>query len=168
MLHVILVLAGVCTGGIAMPLPDFYSYSPEAGDGSGVMYSSENDGRITGIRVWEYPSEYIAGIQLQYNGNWTDLICAIYGTPMEMTLSDNEYIMEVAGKYGPGYVYEIMFVTSRGRSLKVGQPYGTSFNFFPTHDGSELRLLSGRHNGYGITSIGAHWAVYNTDSSVTP
>nr|XP_055067689.1 zymogen granule membrane protein 16-like [Misgurnus anguillicaudatus] len=168
MLHVILVLAGVCSLGIANPLPDFYSYSPEAGDGRGVMYSSAHEGRITGIRVWEYYNAYPSGIQLQYNGNWTDMICVNYGSLMEMTLSDNEYIMEVSGKYYSGYVFEIMFVTSRGRSFKVGQPSGTSFNFFPTHDGSELRFISGRHDGYGITTIGAHWAVYNTDSSVTP
>ncbi|KAL0172745.1 hypothetical protein M9458_033056, partial [Cirrhinus mrigala] len=85
-----------------------------------------------------------------------------YGNPLEMTLRDNESIVQVSGKHYSGYIYEIMVVTSQGRSLKVGQPYGISFNFYPTHDGSELRFLSGRQNGNGITSIGAHWAVYYT------
>ncbi len=66
-------------------------------------------------------------------------------------------------------VFELMFVSNQGRSLKVGQPSGNSFNFYPTHDGSELRFLSGRQNGNGITSIGAHWAVYHTSAnSATP
>ncbi|XP_016143057.1 zymogen granule membrane protein 16-like [Sinocyclocheilus grahami] len=169
MLNLILVLSGVCTVGMAMPLPDFYSYSLAAGEGSGTEYSTAHVGRITGIRIWEYSSAYIGGIQLSYDGNWTTLVCANYGTQMEMTLLDNESIVQVSGKYDYGYIYELMFVTSQGRSFKVGQPSGISFNFYPTHDGSELRFLSGRHNGYGITSIGAHWAVYHTsDNSVTP
>ncbi|KAI2655539.1 Zymogen granule membrane protein 16 [Labeo rohita] len=160
MLQLILILSGVCTVGMAMPLPDFYSYSMAVGDGSGVEYSTAEAGRITGIRVWEYSSAYISGFQLSYEGNWTTLVCASYGNPMEMTLHHDESIIQVSGKYDSGYM--LMFVTSQGRSLKVGQPSGISFNLYPTHDGSELRFLSGRHNGYGITSIGAHWAVYHS------
>lgn len=104
---------------------------------------------------------YLFRIQLMYDGNWTTPVCLNYGTPQEMTLLDNESIIQVSGKYYSGYIYELMFVTSHGRSLKVGQPNGGSFNFYPTHDGSELRFLSGRQNGNGITSIGAHWAVYH-------
>ncbi|KAL1259108.1 hypothetical protein QQF64_009685 [Cirrhinus molitorella] len=84
---------------------------------------------------------------------------------MEMTLHSDESIVQVSGKYDSGYIFELMFVTSEGRSLKVGQPSGMSFNLYPTHDGSELRFLSGRQNGYGITSVGAHWAVYHTSVS---
>ncbi|KAI7806193.1 zymogen granule membrane protein 16-like [Triplophysa rosa] len=168
MLHVIVVLAGLCTMGMAMPLPDFYSYSPEAGGGTGVMYSTAHEGHITGIRIWEYASAYIGGIQLRYDGNWTDLVCVNSGTPMEMLLVEDEFIVQVSGKHDSGYIFELMFVTNHGRSFKVGQPSGTSFHLFPTHDGSELRFLSGRHNGWGITSIAAHWAVYSSDNSVTP
>ncbi|XP_057196131.1 zymogen granule membrane protein 16-like [Triplophysa rosa] len=163
MLHLILVLAGVFSVGTAMPLPDFYSYSPAAGDGSGSSYSTAHEGHITGIRVWEYTSWYISGFQLRYNSNWTDMVGVNYGNLMEMTLLDNEFIVQVSGKhdYGYyGYIFQLIFVTNHGRMFKVGQPSGTSFNFYPTHDGSELRFLSGRQNGQGITSIGAHWAVY--------
>ncbi|XP_042611483.1 zymogen granule membrane protein 16-like [Cyprinus carpio] len=160
MLHLLLILSGV-TLGMAMPLPDYYSYSTAVGDGSGTEYSTAYDGRVTGIRVWEYNNAYIRGIQLRYDGNWTTPVCTSYGNPLEMTLRDNESFIQVSGKYSNGYIYEIMFVTSRGRSLKVGLSYGTSFNFYPTNDGSQLRFLSGRQNGNGITSIGAHWAVYS-------
>uniref|UniRef100_A0A8C2DQJ2 Jacalin-type lectin domain-containing protein n=1 Tax=Cyprinus carpio TaxID=7962 RepID=A0A8C2DQJ2_CYPCA len=160
MLQLILILSGVYTVGMTMPLPDFYSYSLAVGDGSGTEYSTAHAGRITDIRVWEYSSAYISGFQLSYDGNWTTLVCASYGSPMEMKLHDDESIVQVSGKYDSGYIFELMFVTNKGRSLKVGQPSGISFNFYPTHDGSELRFLSGRQNGYGITSIGAHWAVY--------
>ncbi|KAL0172748.1 hypothetical protein M9458_033059, partial [Cirrhinus mrigala] len=53
------------------------------------------------------------------------------GNPLEITLRGNESIIQVSGKYYSGYIYEIMFVT-------IGQPYGISFNFYPTQDGSEL------------------------------
>uniref|UniRef100_A0A671SAG1 Jacalin-type lectin domain-containing protein n=1 Tax=Sinocyclocheilus anshuiensis TaxID=1608454 RepID=A0A671SAG1_9TELE len=151
-----------------LALPDYYSYSTAFGDGSGTEYSTAYDGRITGIRVWEHSNSLIRGIQLRYDGTWTTPVCTSNGNPLEMSLRDNESIIQVSGKYYSGYIYEIMFVTSRGRSLKVGQPSGNSFNIYPTHDGSELRFLSGRQNGYGITSIGAHWAVYYTgDNSAT-
>lgn len=112
---------------------------------------------------------FLFRFQLSYDSNWTTLVCASYGTPMEMSLHDDESIAQVSGKYDSGYIFELMFVTDQGRSLKVGQPSGNSFNFYPTHDGSELRFLSGRQNGNGITSIGAHWAVYHTSAnSATP
>ncbi|XP_043117592.1 zymogen granule membrane protein 16-like [Puntigrus tetrazona] len=145
---------------MAAPLQDYYSYSMAVGDGSGTEYTTASDGRITGIRIWENSNAYIRGIQLRYDADWTTAVCTSNGNPMEMTLRNNESIVQVSGKYYSGYIYEIMFVTSRGRSLKVGQPYGSSFNFYPTNVGSELRFLSGRQNGNGITSIGAHWALY--------
>ena len=32
-----------------------------------------------------------------------------------------------------------------------------SFNFYAKHPEAELKLLSGRHNGYALTSLAAHW-----------
>lgn len=84
-----------------------------------------------------------------------------YGNERTMTLFDNEYFVQVSGKYYSGYISELMFVTNEGRSFKVGQPSGLSFNLYPTNDGSALRFLSGRQNGFALTSIGAHWAVLN-------
>uniref|UniRef100_A0A673HC60 Jacalin-type lectin domain-containing protein n=1 Tax=Sinocyclocheilus rhinocerous TaxID=307959 RepID=A0A673HC60_9TELE len=111
-------------------LLDFYSYSLAAGDGSGTEYSTAHAGRITGIRIWEYSNAHIGGIQLSYDGNWTTLVCANYGTPM------------VSGKY------------DYGQSFKVGQPSGNSFNFYPTHDGSELHFLS---EFWGALWRSGHW-----------
>ncbi|KAF3840080.1 hypothetical protein F7725_018797 [Dissostichus mawsoni] len=34
-----------------------------------------------------------------------------------------------------------------------------SFNFYPSHPGQELVILSGTHNSAGLLSIAAHWAV---------
>ncbi|XP_051574268.1 zymogen granule membrane protein 16-like [Myxocyprinus asiaticus] len=141
-------------------LPDFYSYSLAVGDGSGNEYSTAHEGHITGVRVWEYFwGSFISGIQLRYDSNWTEIVGSNYGTPMEMELFDKESISQVSGKYYNGYIYELMFVTNQGCSFNVGLPAGSSFNFYPTHRESELRFLSGRQNGGGITSIGAHWAM---------
>ncbi|XDV39832.1 hypothetical protein PO909_009015 [Leuciscus waleckii] len=174
MLHYFLVLSCLYAMSMTMPVPDYYSYSPAVGDGSGTEFTTSQEGRITGIRVYEYPytgyyyNNYLNGLQLQYDGNWTELVGMNgYGNEKTMTLFDNEYFVQVSGKYYSGYITELMFVTNEGRSFKVGQPSGLSFNLYPTHDGSALRFLSGRHNGFAITSIGAHWAVlYN--NSTTP
>lgn len=172
MLHHFLVLSALCAMSMTMPLPDFYSYSPAAGDGSGTEFSTAHEGRITGVRVYEYPyygyysNNYLNGIQLQYNSNWTELVGVnVYGNEKEMTLFNNEHFVQISGKYYSGYISELMFVTNEGRSFKVGQPYGISFNFYPTHDGSELRFISGRQNGFALSSIGAHWAVYYNSTS---
>ncbi|KAA0702978.1 Zymogen granule membrane protein 16 [Triplophysa tibetana] len=155
--------------GWTMPLPDFYSYSMAVGDGSGTEFSTAHPDRITGVKVYEYPNAYINGIQLKYGNNWTELVGVNYnGNPEEMALFDNEYFVQVSGKYYSGYISEVMFVTNQGRSIKVGQASGNSFNMYPTHDGSELRFLSGRQNGNALTSIGAHWAVYPDTNIATP
>ncbi|XP_052000714.1 zymogen granule membrane protein 16-like [Xyrauchen texanus] len=170
MLRLFVVLSALCAMAVSIPLPDHYSYSPAAGDGSGIEYSTAHEGRITGIRIYEYPyyyGNYINGIQLSYDGNWTEIVGVnYYGTVGEMLLFKDEYIVQVSGKYYNGYINELMFVNNNGRSLKVGQPSGNSFNLYPTHEGSELRFISGRQNGWALTSIGAHWATYYPDSNI--
>ncbi|XP_058603448.1 zymogen granule membrane protein 16-like [Onychostoma macrolepis] len=161
MLQFFLILSAVYAMGMAAPLPDLFSYSPAVGDGSGTEFSTASEGRITGIRVWEsnnYWGGYISGFQLRYESNWTAAVGVNSGNPMEMTLYDKEAIIQISGKYYSGYVYEVVFITNQGRLFKVGQSSGASFNFYPTQKGNELRFLSGRQNGSGITSIGAHWA----------
>ncbi len=100
--------------------------------------------------------------QLRYASNWTAAVGVNSGDPMEMALYDKEAIIQISGKYYSGYIYELVFVTNQGRLFKVGQSSGASFNFYPTQKGNELRFLSGRQNGSGITSIGAHWAAFRT------
>ncbi|XP_052003249.1 zymogen granule membrane protein 16-like [Xyrauchen texanus] len=171
MLRLFVVLSALCAMAVPIPLPEFYSYSSAAGDGSGTEYSTANVGRITGIRVYEYAyyyGNYINGIQLRYDGDWTALVgVSYYGNVKEMLLFKDENFVQVSGKYYNGYVNELMFVSNLGRFIKVGQPSGNSFNLYPTHNESELRFISGRQNGFAITSIGAHWAVYYPVSNTT-
>uniref|UniRef100_A0A3P9KKU8 Jacalin-type lectin domain-containing protein n=1 Tax=Oryzias latipes TaxID=8090 RepID=A0A3P9KKU8_ORYLA len=128
----------LCFSAALMPL---YSYSPTVGSGSGSSYTLTGEGRITAIRVWEYYSGYITGVQFRYGYSWSNIAGYTYGTPLEMEL------------------YE-------GRSLFVGQPSGTSFNMYPEHDGTELVFISGRYHG-GLTSLGAHWAVVDPTFNTT-
>ncbi|XP_053183595.1 zymogen granule membrane protein 16-like [Scomber japonicus] len=154
-----LFFALLCATCMAKPGLVHFSYSRAVGDGSGTSFSSEGQGRITAVRVWEKSNSYITGIQLRYDYVWSQRLGRSYGTAKEMVLFDDEVIVQVSGKYHSNYIYQVMFVTSRGRFLTAGQPYQRSFNFYPTHPEAELRLLSGRYNGNGITSLGAHWGV---------
>lgn len=82
------------------------------------------------------------------------------GEKQEMELFNDEAIVEVSGKYNPAdYICYLVLTTNMGRTLSAGQPSQVSFNFYPANMGNELRLLSGRFNGAGITSIGAHWGL---------
>ncbi|KAK6327001.1 hypothetical protein J4Q44_G00026460 [Coregonus suidteri] len=145
---------------LAMPIKDLYSYSSAVGQGGGTPFASSGEGRITAVRVWENNNAYINGFQLRYSNTWSPVFGREVGTKQEMELFKDEAIVEVSGKYNPGdYIYTLVFTTNMGRTLAAGQPNQVSFNFYPANMGNELRMLSGRFNGAGITSIGAHWGL---------
>uniref|UniRef100_A0A673WSP9 Zymogen granule membrane protein 16-like n=1 Tax=Salmo trutta TaxID=8032 RepID=A0A673WSP9_SALTR len=123
-----------------------YSYSPAVGLGSGTPFASSGEGHITAVRVWENNNAYINGFQLRYDYTWSPVFGHKVGEKQEMELLDDEAIVQVSGKYNPGDYVNYL-------------PSHISFNFYPAHVGSELRLLSGRSDGSGITSIGAHWGL---------
>ncbi|XP_073341531.1 zymogen granule membrane protein 16-like [Pagrus major] len=155
-----LIFAVLCTSSVAAPAMVPNSYSVAVGGGSGTSFSTVGTGRITAVRVWEIPNAYITGIQLRYETIWSARVGRAYSRVHELTLFDDEVIVQISGKYHPShYIYQVIFVTSRGRSLVVGQPQQISFNMYTNHVDSELRLLSGRYNGNGITSLAAHWGV---------
>ncbi|CAG6015919.1 unnamed protein product [Menidia menidia] len=158
-------LAALCATCLAKPGLVHYSYSSAVGGGSGTSFSSGGEGRITAIRVWETSGSYITGLQLRYDYSWTPVLGRKVGHSNELDLFEGEVIIQISGKYQTTYIYQLIFVTSHGRSLTVGQPTQTSFNFYPVHPDAELRLLSGRFNGAGITSLGAHWGVVYMEES---
>ncbi|XP_077455104.1 zymogen granule membrane protein 16-like [Stigmatopora argus] len=159
-----LFLTSLCATCLAEPFQDHYSFSPTVGGGTGTQFVTEGVGRITAIRIWELNSAYIIGIQLRYNYVWSNVVGRTLTNrePLEMHLHDGETIVQVSGKFFvSNYIYQLIIVTNKGRLLIAGQPIQTSFNFYPVHPDAELRLLSGRSNGIGITSLGAHWAIFN-------
>ncbi|KAJ8409861.1 hypothetical protein AAFF_G00219200 [Aldrovandia affinis] len=160
----ILVLCLLCASTWAQYQPQYYSYSTAVGGGSGTSYASSGEGRITAVRVWENSGSFITGFQLKYDYAWSQMYGRNATNVVEMSLFEDEAFIQISGKYNPSnYIFQVVFVTSRGRSLLAGQPSSISFNFYPIHVQSELRILSGRFNGVGITSIGAHWGmVYGT------
>lgn len=155
----------LCASCLAKPVEVKYSYSKAVGGGSGTSFSTEGTGRITGIRVWEYSSSYISGFQLRYNSIWSPLIGLEYGTTLEMELFDGETISQISGKYHTNYIYQVIFGTSNGRFLFAGQPSQSSFNFYPQHPKAELKMLSGRYDSLGITSLAAHWGAYSNQTA---
>ncbi|KAG8010249.1 Zymogen granule membrane protein 16 [Nibea albiflora] len=165
----LLIFAVLCASCLAKPALVHYSYSNAVGSGIGSAFSISGKGRITSVRIWEVPNSYITGIQLRYENIWASRAGRYYGTIHELNLFDGEFIAQISGKYySSNYIYQLIFVTSRGRSLIVGQPIQTSFNFYPIHVDAELRMLSGRTNGAGITALAAHWgAVYMHECNST-
>ncbi|XP_063788564.1 zymogen granule membrane protein 16-like [Pseudophryne corroboree] len=126
-----------------------------AGGGTAFSYSSDQlNGQITGLRVRENHN-HVIGIQLQYGGIWGSYYGNPSGTLLEVILHRGETITQASGKVA-SYVNELVFVTSKGRVLKFGQPSGNSFNDFPLYEGSVLRYVSGRYSSV-IHSIGFHW-----------
>uniref|UniRef100_A0A674EQ12 Jacalin-type lectin domain-containing protein n=1 Tax=Salmo trutta TaxID=8032 RepID=A0A674EQ12_SALTR len=133
-----------------------YSYSSAVGQGGGTPFASYGEGRITAVRV----NAYISGIQLRYGYTWSPVLGSKGGLKQEIELFNDEAIVEVSGKYNPAdYICYLVLTTNMGRTLSAGLPNQVSFNFYPVNVGNELRLLSGRFNGAGITSIGAHWGL---------
>ncbi|KAF3840079.1 hypothetical protein F7725_018796 [Dissostichus mawsoni] len=131
-----------------------YSFSPAVGSGGGTAFSTENEnGPITGIRLWENSNSYITGLQLRYGFGWGQRVGREVNSVQELILNEGESFTQVSGKYQSKYIYQLIFVTSSGRSLIK------SFNFYPSHPGQELVILSGTHNSAGLLSIAAHWAV---------
>ncbi|XP_055760000.1 zymogen granule membrane protein 16-like isoform X1 [Salvelinus fontinalis] len=166
----ILVVTVFLASCLAMPIKDPYSYSSAVGQGGGTPFASYGEGRITGVRVWETNNHnyyyyynnnaYISGFQLRYGNTWTPVFGHEVGEKQEMELFNDEAIVEVSGKYNPAdYICYLVLTTNMGRTLSAGLPNQVSFNFYPANMGNELRLLSGRFNGAGITSIGAHWGL---------
>nr|XP_046256713.1 zymogen granule membrane protein 16-like [Scatophagus argus] len=164
-MYSLLVFAVLCASCLAGSVSQSYSFSQSVGGGSGSSFSTSGQGRITAVRVWEVPNAYITGIQLRYEYIWSALVGRQYATVHEMELYPNEAIVQVSGKYQHHYIYQLIFVTSRGRFLIVGQPVQTSFNMYPVHEDGELRILSGRTNSAGITALAAHWDVMSMDQS---
>ncbi|KAJ8415742.1 hypothetical protein AAFF_G00402990 [Aldrovandia affinis] len=163
-----LIFSLCCVTAWALPQyqPQYYSFSPTVGRGHGESFASVGEGRITGVRIWEQSNSYIKGFQLKYENVWTPIYGSTSNEETELLLFEGEAIVQISGKYNPpNYIYCLRFVTSRGRSLIAGQPTGNSFNFYPVDGQSELQIVSGRSDGTGIASIGAHWAlIYRNDS----
>ncbi|KAM9404480.1 zymogen granule membrane protein 16-like isoform 1-T1 [Salvelinus alpinus] len=179
-MFLILVVTVFLASCSALPIKDPYSYSSAVGQGGGTPFASYGEGRITGVRVWEtnnnyyyyyyyynYNSNnYISGFQLRYGNTWSPVFGREGSEKQEMELFNDEAIVEVSGKYNPAdYICYLVLTTNMGRTLSAGLPNQVSFNFYPANMGNELRLLSGRFNGAGITSIGAHWGLLNMEGA---
>ncbi|KAK5892705.1 hypothetical protein CesoFtcFv8_013059 [Champsocephalus esox] len=161
-----LFLAVLWASCMTAPLPQ-YSFSPAVGSGGGTAFSTENEnGPITGIRLWEISNNYITGLQLRYGFGWGQMFGRELNSVQELILNEGESFIQVSGKYQT-YIYQLIFVTSSGRSLIVGQPTTLSFNFYPSHPGQKLVILSGTYNTAGLLSIAAHWAVPQAQDNST-
>ncbi|CAN9513932.1 unnamed protein product [Ophioblennius macclurei] len=158
----VLIFAVLCTSCMAQGVKvikaerDCYSFST-VGTGEGDSFALEETGNITGIRIWEFPSEHIAGLQVRYDGTWTSVAGSQTDHLQELLLHSREYIVQVSGKYNDSFISHVYFVTNRGRFVVAGQPTVFSFNMYPKYEEAALKLLSGYSNSGGIASLGTHW-----------
>ncbi|XP_074543372.1 zymogen granule membrane protein 16-like [Halichoeres trimaculatus] len=162
-MHYILLAALLSACALADVQTQYYSFSPAVGSGSGQPYSLTGTGRITAVRVWERYSNYITGFQFRYGLVWSPIAGYSSGDLQEIELHDDEFIWQISGKYSH-YLQSVVFTTSKGRTLRAGQPSGRSFNMYPQHPMAELRFISGRFHG-AITSLQAHWGISYSNST---
>ncbi|XP_031442124.1 zymogen granule membrane protein 16-like [Clupea harengus] len=144
----------------------YFSFSPAVGSGAGAAYTITGMGRITAVRTWEHSNSVISGIQLRYGFTWSPVAGNQRGNVNEIELFDDEFIVQISGKHSH-WIYSLMIVTNRGRSLIAGQPVGHTFNMYASHPRAELRFLSGRHQHGIISSIASHWAVLSMPTNGT-
>ena len=96
--------------------------------------------------LWQIPP-----LQLHLSGDLCDLQRALSG---RWTATTGLYLL-------PCLFVSFINSFTYGLVLTADVVLQTSFNMYANHTDSELRLLSGRYNGNGITSLAAHWgAVY--------
>ncbi|KAI4811718.1 hypothetical protein KUCAC02_014595 [Chaenocephalus aceratus] len=94
-----LFLAVLWASCMTAPLPQ-YSFSPAVGNGGGTAFSTENEnGPITGIRLWENSNSYIAGLQLRYGFGWGQMVGRELNSVQELILNEGESFIQVSGKY---------------------------------------------------------------------
>ncbi|XP_034058613.1 zymogen granule membrane protein 16-like [Gymnodraco acuticeps] len=105
---------------------------------------------ITGIRLWETSSSYITGLQLRYGFSWGQMVGRELNSVQELILNEGESFIQVSGKYRSNYIYQLIFVTSSGRSLIVGQP--NTVNTFLYN----LCLFQLHHDGRSILIFNDH------------
>uniref|UniRef100_UPI0037E9C539 zymogen granule membrane protein 16-like n=1 Tax=Semicossyphus pulcher TaxID=241346 RepID=UPI0037E9C539 len=158
-MHYVVLVALLSACVLADVQPQYYSFSPAVGSGSGTSYVLSGEGRITTVRVWEANGNFIYGFQFKYGNIWSPIVGHRIGLLQEMVLHENEAIVQISGKFAH-YIQSVVFTTNKGRTLRAGQPSGRSFNMYPDNREAELRFISGRYSG-GITSLGAHWACLN-------
>ncbi|XP_055020253.1 zymogen granule membrane protein 16-like [Boleophthalmus pectinirostris] len=148
-------------------------FSKSIGGGRGISFASNMTGPITGVKVWEHYDyegcisriHCIGGIQFRYDTEWSDVTGRTHGMTQEIELFDEEFIIQLSGRYDDERIYLLIFVTSRGRSLIAGTTNGDAFNFYPVHPDSELQMLGGHYNGTCITSLAAHWGLPYDDNN---
>ncbi|XP_031442535.1 zymogen granule membrane protein 16-like [Clupea harengus] len=160
LLFLSVLLAAACAA------PSYFSFSPAVGSGVGTSYTITGTGRITAVRTWENYNRQVRGIQLRYGFKWSPVGGNQGGRVNEIELFDDEFIVQISGKH-VHWIYSLMIVTNRGRSLIAGQPVGLTFNMYPSHPMAELRFLSGGHQHGIISSIASHWAVLNMPTNGT-
>ncbi|XP_074543369.1 zymogen granule membrane protein 16-like [Halichoeres trimaculatus] len=162
-MHYIILAALLSACVLADVQTQYYSFSPGVGSGSGQPYSLSGTGRITAVRVWEANNNYIYGFQFRYGLIWSPIAGYKKSYIQEIELQADEAIIQISGKYAH-YLQSVVFTTSKGRTLRAGQPSGRSFNMYPEHPMAELRFISGRYSG-GITSLQAHWGISYSNST---
>ncbi|KAG8729326.1 hypothetical protein FRC11_009041 [Ceratobasidium sp. 423] len=141
--------------------------------GSGVSSTIFNDYRYLGNPVSTHISQIryrkdikaVAGLQITYTshrgGRTINQETPIRGTEAgeqeAWTLTADEYITQVKGKYKDAVVYQLEFLTNKGSTRKFGMEAGDPFSFEPPNRGMVLYYIIGKSAAL-VQSLTFVWA----------
>ncbi|XP_043855819.1 zymogen granule membrane protein 16-like [Dromiciops gliroides] len=127
----------------------------------GTSFSFIKEGQeINGVRVLVATSGYLSSIQIRYGTTWSERYGSTEGSPEEVILNPDEFIVKVTGSNGnTKCLQHLTFVTDQGRKLEFGKVGPNQFTAFPTEDGKALSSIFGRYDSTCLTGFAFDWVL---------
>ncbi|XP_043835122.1 zymogen granule membrane protein 16-like [Dromiciops gliroides] len=156
----LLILSLVLLGGSANGVQQSQSQSfVEQEEGTNFIFSKEGQ-EINGVRVLVATSGYLSSIQIRYGTTWSERYGSTSGSPQEVTLNPDEFIVKVTGSNGnTKCLQHLTFVTDQGRKLEFGKVGSNQFTAFSTEDGKALSSIFGRYDSACLTGFAFDWVL---------
>ncbi|XP_049992043.1 pancreatic adenocarcinoma up-regulated factor [Alexandromys fortis] len=111
---------------------------------------------LTGVRMY-VRNNVIMGVQAEHDHTWGDVSGYAEGTPVVLTLSEDEHVLWVFGTYRT-YIQQIVLYTSRPRDQYFGSLKGPNeFSDYPQNADHVLKGFCGFYVRGGLRAIKFVW-----------